>query len=279
MGEGGSRALRHFITPPRAATIYQSTRDLHFHGISPSVRVLRSSDFSPSLSVSLFFVTGASITTERTRARSASVANSQFVHSEAARRFRPLEFLFNRSNRGAARRAARGFSLQFGREWFGLLDDHVELRLAIQPTVWHHHGYPAVDRGAGRRCFPADHAVLLRDHVGRAGRHADPFLPVVTPAPSAAPDNQAYARYQGEQDTHDDQNEDEHRTAERAVARLVIGEARRHTVHPGVQAQKCLRGLADGLLRYQRRWHGRVLSRVESRVDVGVVEHVVLPHG
>lgn len=129
---------------------------------------------------------------------------SQLVHSKATRRFRPLEFLFNGSDdRGPSRRAARGVSLQLGRERLGLLDDHVKLRFSVQPTVRHHHGYPTVDRRAGCRRLSTDHAVLLRDHVWRVGGHADPLLPVISSTSPAAPDDQTHAHYQGENGTYD----------------------------------------------------------------------------
>jgi len=80
----------------------------------------------------------------------------------------------------------------------------VELCLPVQPAVRHHHGYPAVNWRAGRCRFSADHAVLLGDHVGRVSGHADPFLPVVPPASSAAPNDEADTRQQGENGTYDD---------------------------------------------------------------------------
>jgi len=156
----------------------------------------------------------------------------------------------------------------------------VELGLPVQPAIRHHHGYPAVDRRAGSRSFPADHAVLLGDHVRRVGGHADPLLSVTSSVSTATPDDQTHARDQGENGTYDNENENEHGTAERAMTRLVIDEARRQTVlRSTVQAQESLRGLLDGFLGLRQRWHERVLPRVESRVHARVVEHVVPPHG
>lgn len=63
------------------------------------------------------------------------------------------------------------------------------------------------------------------------------------------------------------------------MPRLVLAEARRDAVDLAVGAQERLGVLAERVLGRQRRRYQRVLPDVEPRVDVGVIEDVVLPYG
>ena len=209
------------------------------------------------------------------------LSRSQLVHAETARGLGPLEFFLDSSYHGPRRRAVRRFSLQLGGQRFGLLDDHVELGLPVEPAVWHDHRYPAVDRRGRRRGLSADHTVLLRHDVRRVHRHADPFLPAVPATPPAAPDDQAGEQYQEREQARDDHDEDQYRSTQRAMPRLVLDKARRHAVRSlALGAEERLRCFVDRVvLRRQRGRQPAVLFGVKPRVNVRVIENVVLPYG